>query len=122
MEAGSQAKAQKMLTIKEVSQWLGVSRHTLRFWEKELGGIIVPIRTEGGQRRYTLDHLLLIKEIKRLKKQGFSLVDIKENFSQNNNTPHDNSDTNKIDLLANQIADIVKSAISNFLKHEENHT
>jgi DNA-binding transcriptional MerR regulator len=118
MEAGSQVKSQKMLTIKEVSQWLGVSRHTLRFWEKELRGIIVPLRTEGGQRRYTLDHLLLIKEIKRLKKQGFSLVDIKENFSQNNNTPYENSNTNKVDLLANQIADIVKSAISNFLKHE----
>ena len=118
MEIESQAKSQKMLTIKEVSQWLGVSRHTLRFWEKELAGIIVPFRTEGGQRRYTLDHLLLIKEIKRLKKQGFSLVDIKENFAQNNNNHYELSNTNKVDLLANQIADIVRSAISNFLKHE----
>lgn len=118
MEIESQAKLQKTLTIKEVSQWLGVSRHTLRFWERELSGIIVPLRTEGGQRRYTLDHLLLIKEIKRMKKQGLSLVDIKENFSKNNNNPYENSDNNKIDLLANQIADIVRSAISNFLKQE----
>ena len=116
MEAESEAKAQKMLTIKEVSQWLGVSRHTLRFWEKELSGIIVPLRTQGGQRRYTLEHLILIKEIKRLKKQGLSLVDIKENFSNNNN--HESSDITKVDLLANHIADIVRSAISNFLKSE----
>jgi len=116
METEPQANARKMLTIKEVSQWLGVSRHTLRFWEKELSGIIVPLRTQGGQRRYTLEHLILIKEIKRLKKQGLSLVDIKENFSNNNN--HGNSDISKVDLLANQIADIVRSAISNFLKQE----
>jgi DNA-binding transcriptional MerR regulator len=118
METGPQAESQKMLTIKEVSQWLGVSRHTLRFWEKELSGIIVPLRTKGGQRRYTLEHLFLIDEIKRLKKKGLSLVDIKENFTQNNNSPHESSDANRIDLLANQIADIVRSAIYNFFKHE----
>jgi len=53
-----------------------------------------------------------------MKKQGLSLVDIKENFSKNNNNPYENSDINKIDLLANQIADIVRSAIANFLKQE----
>ena len=119
METESHIKSQKMLTIKEVSQWLGVSRHTLRFWEKELRGIIVPLRTKGGQRRYTLEHLFLIDEIKKLKKKGLSLVDIKENFSQNDNNPHEDSDANRIDLLANQIADIVRSAIYNFLKDED---
>ena len=42
-----------------------VSKHTLRFWEKTLNGVIVPLRTKGGQRRYTKYHLQIINEIKK---------------------------------------------------------
>ena len=64
----------KMLTIQEVSQRLGLTPHTLRFWEKELERVIVPLRTKGGQRRYTLEHLFVIDEVKRLKNKADSLV------------------------------------------------
>jgi len=36
-------------SIQEVSTFLNVPKPTLRFWEKELDGILVPSRTRGGQ-------------------------------------------------------------------------
>jgi excisionase family DNA binding protein len=41
-----------LLTIEEASTALGVHPDTLRRWEKK--GVISPIRTEGGHRRYSL--------------------------------------------------------------------
>ena len=52
----------KTLTIQEVSDRAGISKHTLRFWERELNGVIVPLRTKGGQRRYTLETLSRLLE------------------------------------------------------------
>ena len=107
-----------MLTIQEVSQRLGVTKHTLRFWEKELEGIIVPLRTRGGQRRYTSEHLFIIEEIKRLKEKGLSLLKIKSALNNSNNTVHENSNSQSIDLLANHLAETVKSTVYNFFKDE----
>ena len=106
-------------TIQQASQRLKVTKHTLRFWEKELNGVLSPLRTQGGQRRYTSEHLYLIEEIKRLKRKGFSLVDIKIKLNNTYNAEQDNSNSNKIDFLANQVAEIVKTAIYKFLETEK---
>ncbi len=106
------------LTIEQVSQRLKVTKHTLRFWEKKLAGVIVPLRTEGGQRRYTLKHLFVIEEIKRLKRKGLSLIDIKNKLDDSYNTGEDNSNSQRIDILANQIAEVVRSAIHSFFEEE----
>jgi excisionase family DNA binding protein len=45
----------KLLTIAEASKILGVCTTTLRRWEKD--GKLVPIRTAGNQRRYSLQAL-----------------------------------------------------------------
>ncbi|CAK0766366.1 hypothetical protein CCP3SC5AM1_460015 [Gammaproteobacteria bacterium] len=45
----------KLLTIAEASKILGVCTTTLRRWEKD--GKLVPIRTVGNQRRYSLQAL-----------------------------------------------------------------
>jgi len=100
------------LSIQEASQRLKVTKHTLRFWEKKLDGVIVPLRTQGGQRRYASEHLCLIEEIKRLKKKGLSLIDIKNKFDKRYNA--DNLTSRRIDLLANQLAEMIKSAVYNF--------
>ncbi|KGF80347.1 resolvase, partial [Massilia sp. JS1662] len=42
----------KLLSIGAAAKTLGVSTSTLRRWEA--AGRLVPIRTEGGQRRYDL--------------------------------------------------------------------
>ena len=106
------------LTIQQASQRLKVTKHTLRFWEKELDGLIVPLRTQGGQRRYTPEHLFIIEEIRRLKRKGLSLVHIKNKLDNSYNAEEDNSNSPRIDLLANQIAEIVKSAIYRFFDGE----
>jgi DNA-binding transcriptional MerR regulator len=102
-------------SIQEASELAKISKHTLRFWEKELNGIIVPHRTNGGQRRYTQQDLIIIEEIKKLKMRGHSLPDIKQIL--NSRYPTING-KEKIDLLANQIAEVVKSTLYNFLGKE----
>ena len=104
----------RTLTVREASQRLGVSTHTLRFWEKELADVIVPLRTEGGQRRYTLEHLFVIDEVKRLKREGLSLADIKKEFDNRYNSTSNSSNHQKVDLLANRIAKVIRSTIQDF--------
>ena len=96
-----------------------VSKHTLRFWEKTLNGIIVPLRTKGGQRRYTKHHIQIITEIMKMKKNGLSLNDIKAKMEKNGGMAEKDEKSSKIDMLANQIAEVVKESIYNFLSNDK---
>lgn len=102
-------------SIQEASERANVSKHTLRFWERELNGVIVPLRTNGGQRRYTEYNLTVIEEIKKLKFKGHSLPDIKKILDSRNPTING---IEKIDLLADKIAEVVKSTLYHFLEKE----
>lgn len=53
------------LTIGEVSQITLVSKHTLRYWEREFN-LLRPIRKSSGQRRYCTKEVELIFRIKDL--------------------------------------------------------
>jgi len=110
-------------SIQEISVRASVSKHTLRFWEKELAGIIVPLRTNGGQRRYTLNHLSIINEVIRLKKKGLSLVDIKRTLGKTSvkDLSIQKNNLEKIDILANRIAEVVKSTLYNFIEEENSN-
>ncbi|WP_319543362.1 MerR family transcriptional regulator [uncultured Pseudodesulfovibrio sp.] len=55
----------KTYRIGEAARELGVKTYVLRFWEGEFDEI-TPIRTESGQRLYTEENLVVIREIKRL--------------------------------------------------------
>jgi len=118
IQGESVQKLLQTLTIQEVSQRLKVTKHTLRFWEKELDGLIVPLRSQGGQRRYTPEHLFIIEEIRRLKRKGLSLVDIKNKLDNSYNAEEGNSNSQRVDLLADQVAEMVKSAIYRFFERE----
>jgi UDP-N-acetylglucosamine 4,6-dehydratase/5-epimerase len=52
--------------IKTVSEKLEVPKSTLRFWEKEFSDLVQPMRTSGGQRRYSDGDVEYLKRIKRL--------------------------------------------------------
>ena len=111
--------SQPLFTIQQVSERVNLSKHTLRFWERELEGVIVPLRTKGGQRRYGIEHLLLIEEIKKMKNQGLSLFDIKRRYSNDQNRVNNNNlKSLTIDQLADQIAEIVKSTLYHFFEEE----
>ena len=110
---------QRPLTIQEVSKRVNVAKPTLRFWEKELPGVIVPLRTRGGQRRYTREHILVIEEIKKLKQDGLNLLEIKRELADGTENSGDFPKAETIDILANQIAQMVKAKICRFLQEND---
>lgn len=54
-------------TIGDVAAEVGVSPQTLRVWEKQQ--LLVPDRTEGGQRRYTAEHVSRARHIADLRQR-----------------------------------------------------
>ena len=106
-----------LFSIWEVSEKLKVPKHTLRFWEKELNGFIVPQRTQGGQRRYTPANVAILAEIKRQRDSGVSLSEIMKNIRQGREGGFHPS--SKIDLLASRVAEAVKTEVYNFFRTEK---
>ncbi len=107
---------ERTYTIREAGIRANVSTHTLRYWEKVLNGIVVPLRTRGGQRRYTADHLLLLSEIKRLKRKGFTLDQIRDELTLNSTPEKPGPDPETVNHLADHIAETVRSTIHRFFK------
>jgi DNA-binding transcriptional MerR regulator len=109
---------EKLLSVQQLSLKLKIPKPTLRFWEKEFKGILVPFRTQGGQRRYTAEHISIIEEIKKWKKKGMSLVEIKRKLNDNRKLRDDHSDANRMEILANRIAEVVRAEVNSFF-HEQ---
>ena len=108
---------EQLHSIQQISTKLNIPKPTLRFWEKEFEGILLPLRTNGGQRRYTLEHVSIIEEIRMLKKEGLSLAKIKRRMK--NRPISENSDRGGIDLLAERVAEVVRDEVLRFLEGEK---
>jgi hypothetical protein len=54
------------LTIDQISQLSGVSKSTLRYWEKSFQEFLQPARSSSNRREYSLEDLDLVQTIKRL--------------------------------------------------------
>lgn len=65
-----------MFTIGEVAERVGISTHTLRYYEKE--SIITPDRAASGDRRYTEAHLKWLRFVIRLKETQMPIEKIKQ--------------------------------------------
>ncbi|MEK3790021.1 MULTISPECIES: MerR family transcriptional regulator [Paenibacillus] len=65
-----------MYTIGEVAEKLGISAHTLRYYEKEK--IIIPDRDASGDRRYQDSHLKWLQFVIKLKETQMPIATIKE--------------------------------------------
>ena len=112
---------EQVITIQQVSQRLDVPKPTLRFWEKEFQGILVPLRTKGGQRRYAPEHVSVIEEIKKLKKKGLSLGEIKRELEKGQMLKAESRldrdvKTDEITLLAERVAEAVKMEVLKFFQ------
>lgn len=103
-------------TIQQLSEKLNVPKPTLRFWEKELEGIIVPLRTNGGQRRYTKNHITVLEKIKDLRNSGKSISEIKDHFNNGHQSDEQIDAETAIDVLSQRIAELVKMEITKFLR------
>jgi MerR family transcriptional regulator, heat shock protein HspR len=76
-QEGAQGPAQKssVYSIKEASELTDIPPHTLRLWERKIPGFLKPVRTRGGQRRYTADCLDRIRKLDfYVNSKGLSLV------------------------------------------------
>jgi DNA-binding transcriptional MerR regulator len=103
-----------LFTIRQVSTLIGLRPSTLRFWEKEFEGILAPVRTHGGQRRYRPGDLTVIKKIKQMREEGIPIPGIKKNFIRGEK--RDYPDSNRIRLLADKVAEVVKAEVYQFLE------
>ena len=115
---------EQLHSIQQVSTKLNIPKPTLRFWEKEFEGILLPLRTNGGQRRYTSENVTIIGEIKALKKVGLSLVEIKrklgkELMSEAGSQRSGDKRTDGIDRLVERVATIVKIEVRKYFGMEE---
>jgi DNA-binding transcriptional MerR regulator len=111
-------KKQQNLSIQEVSLKLNIPKHTLRFWEKEFRDILVPLRTKGGQRRYTLENMSVIKNIKKLREKKVSLGQIHAYLTKNHRSGMDDLNASRIDFLANRVAEAVKEEVYRFFDRD----
>ena len=103
---------QYSLSIADISKKLNVPKPTLRFWEKEFNGMIAPLRTKGGQRRYSTENVALIERIKRMRDIGLSLSEVKRELANGGKGGKDNM--GKIDLLVARVAEAVRTEVYNF--------
>ena len=114
---------EQLFTIQQVSTKLNIPKPTLRFWEKELDGIIVPHRTRGGQRRYALEHLTIIGKVKELREKVMSLPEIKRKLgkgqmSEAGSQGSGDERTDRVDLLAARVAEVVRAEVNRFFEGE----
>ena len=115
---------EQLHSIQQLSTKLNIPKPTLRFWEKEFEGILLPLRTHGGQRRYAPEHVSVIEEIKMLKKAGLSLVEIKSKLgkgqmSEAGSQRYWDEQTDGIDLLAERVGEVVKMEVLRFFQKGE---
>jgi DNA-binding transcriptional MerR regulator len=105
-------RVDRLLTIAELSGKLNVPKHTIRFWERAFKGMVLPLRTTGGQRRYSSDDLLVIDRIRRLRAEGMGLPEIRRSLG--NGDGESSSPGTRIDLLAERVAQAVKAEVYSF--------
>lgn len=109
---------EQLLSIQQVSLKLKIPKPTLRFWEREFEGILVPLRTKGGQRRYTLEHISIIEQIKKLRRKGMSLAQIHAHLMKEYTSKMDNVSPSRIDFLANRVAEVVREEVYRFFDRD----
>lgn len=108
-----------LLTIQQLSNRLNIPKPTLRFWEKELGDLITPYRTSGGQRRYTYEHVSTIEKVQSLRERGISLAEIKRKFNRSDRS--ELSAQKEIEILAARLGKLVKDEIYKFYNLESDN-
>jgi DNA-binding transcriptional MerR regulator len=115
---------EQLHSIQQISTKLNIPKPTLRFWEKEFEGLLLPLRTHGGQRRYTSEHIALVEKINALKKAGLSLAEIRRKLirgvtSGSSTQRLGDGTTVEIDILVERVTDAVKAELLKFLKTKE---
>ena len=107
-----------LLSIQQISLRTDIPKSTLRFWEKHFSTILKPIRSSGGQRRYTDEHIAVLKGIKNLRDSGLSLSEIKQKMEPMTDEPV--TQHPEIEILATRLGQIVRDEIYRFYQQHLN--
>lgn len=97
--------------IDEVSEMLGVSPSKLRWWEREISEL-EPERSRGGQRRYTLETIEMLRKIQALSGRGLSLPAIDEflkKYTMPNRRPSCNNKKQALGLIRQLRAIVIEN-------------
>ncbi len=108
----------QLFTIDQASRQCDVPRSTLRFWERRFSPYLTPIRSPGGQRRYSKEHLGVIARIKMLKKQGLGLEEVRHALAQDQVSFVKPGDVGGLEHLADRVAGLVKQEVYRFFSEE----
>jgi DNA-binding transcriptional MerR regulator len=101
----------QLFTIQQISRKLDIPKSTLRYWEKEFDGVIAPMRTNGGQRRYSLKHMAILEKIIKMKRNGLSLREIKRSILNTQDAEGQKLNDHTLELLSKKIALAVKKEL-----------
>ena len=109
---------EQLFTIHQASQKCNLPKSTLRFWERRFSPFLNPIRSSGGQRRYSNKHLSIIDRIRVLKKQGFGLDEVHHALTQDQAAAVKPAAVVGLEHLADRVAGLVKQEVYRFLAEE----
>ena len=109
-------------SIGQVSSKLGLPPTTIRYWEKALVDLWRPKRSQGGQRRYTEDDVVFLKQV-RLLTGDMSLRSIRSRFvkKQGLSKREDFDLTNKVVFITGGTGSFGKVFIQILLAHHKPH-
>lgn len=86
--------------IREISKQLELPASTIRFWEMEFSDFVDPIRTNGGQRRYSQKDISSLNKIKELLyARKMTIIQAKLFLKNGSPDPIENSLANKSILI-----------------------
>jgi DNA-binding transcriptional MerR regulator len=109
---------EQLFTIHQASQKCSLPKSTLRFWERRFSPFLNPIRSSGGQRRYSNKHLSIIDRIKILKKQGLGLDEVRHALTQDQVAFVKPAAVVGLEHLADRVAGLVKQEVYRFFTEE----
>ena len=88
--------------IGEVSKELKIPIHVIRFWEQKFPSLN-PIKKNNGQRYFSIDHLLILREIKSLLYNKKYTIEGAINFLKENDSLKKNKLIQELENLINEI-------------------
>lgn len=120
--AKSAASPEVLYSISQVNALTGVPKSTIRFWEKEFSEFLVPLRTDGNQRRYDYQAVEVIEKIDQLvNSDGYTLEGARRKMKELNSypaSPVENSKAN-LDELAETMSDYLLKKLFERVRSEE---
>ena len=108
---------EQVISIREVSRITSTPAHTIRFWERELEGIVVSQRSKGGQRQYSRHAVRMIEQIRRMRQEGLSLQKIRLALGSSGNSGA--AQAQGVDALAERVSALVRQEIYSFFRGQE---